>query len=170
MLTLIQYLITGGYYRGLILVRSGNNRFLYMSQRDYWVCHRDVHHSRRNPVQPLPSKPVPARTGNVILKIPVIILLIILSPIPRIKPLKSLFSHPSIRPIPIPMVMNYLLIPTHQDLSSPQRSWPRQDPDPDFLKFFSTISVPLLWHYEYNKGIFRSFSLSSFNLRSWKMV
>jgi len=80
-----------------------------------------VHNSRRNPVQPLASKPDPARTGNVILKMPDIILPIIPFLIPRIKPLKSLFSRPSIRLIPIPMEMNYLLIQTLQGLSSPQR-------------------------------------------------
>jgi hypothetical protein len=75
---------------------------------------------------------------------PGIILPIIPSLIPRIKPLKSLFYRTSIRPILIPMVMNYLLIPTPQGLSSPQRRLPRQGPNPDFLIFFSTISVPLL--------------------------
>jgi hypothetical protein len=102
------------------------------------------------------------------LKMPGIILPIIPSLIPRIKPLKSLFYRTSIRPIPIPMVMNYLLIQTPQGLSSPQRRLPRQGPNPDFLKFFSTISVPLLWHYEYNKGIFRVFF--SGYMRSWKMA
>ena len=168
MLTLIQYLITGGYYRGLILVRSGNNRFLYMSQRDYWVCHRDVHQNRRNPVQHLPSKPGPAKTGNVTLKMPGIILLIIPFPIPRIKPLKSLFSLPSIRPIPIPMVMNYLPIQTHQGLSNPQKRWPRMDPNPDFKIF--PRSVLLLLHFDYNNGIFRILVLSFFYLRYGKMA
>jgi hypothetical protein len=52
---------------------------------------------------------------------PGIILLIIPFLIPRIKLLKSLFYPPSIRPIPMPMVMNYLLIQTLQGLSNPQR-------------------------------------------------
>jgi hypothetical protein len=45
-----------------------------------------VHNSRRNPVQLLASKPDPARTGNVTLKMHGIILLIILFPILLIKP------------------------------------------------------------------------------------
>ena len=74
-----------GYSTGLRHFRPGN-RFLYISQRYYWVCHRDVYNSRRNQIQPLASKPDPARTGNDILKMPDIILLIIPFPTPRIKP------------------------------------------------------------------------------------
>ena len=85
------------------------------------VCHRDVYKSRRNLLRPLPSKQGQAKTGNGIWKTPGIILLIIPSPTPRIKPSKSPSCHLNILRIPIPMVLNYLLIQIPRDQSSPQR-------------------------------------------------
>jgi hypothetical protein len=100
-----------------------------------------VNHKKIKPVQILRSKQGPARTERVNWKMPGIILPNILFPIHRIKPSKNPRFPPSIRPIPTPMVMNYLPIQILPVLSNPQKRLPRQDLNPDFY-FLLKVSNP----------------------------
>jgi hypothetical protein len=70
-----------------------------------------MQHQKRIPDKIPLLKPGPAKTGPVTLKMPGTILLNIPFPIRRIKLLKNQRFPPNTLPIPIPMVMNCLLIP-----------------------------------------------------------
>jgi hypothetical protein len=70
-----------------------------------------MHHQKRIPDQTPLLKQDPAKTGHVTLKMHGTILLNIPFPILRIKRLKNQRFPPNTLPIPIPMVMNCLLIP-----------------------------------------------------------
>ena len=70
-----------------------------------------MHHQKRIPGQIPLSKQDPAKTGPATLKMPGTILLNIPFPIRRIKQLKNQRFPQNTPPIPIPMVMNCLLIP-----------------------------------------------------------
>jgi hypothetical protein len=74
-----------------------------------------MHHQKQIPKQIPLKKQDPAKTGPVILKMPVIIPLNIPFPIRRIKRLKNQHFPPNTPPIPMPMVMNCLLIPMLPD-------------------------------------------------------
>jgi hypothetical protein len=80
-----------------------------------------VQHLKRNLIQTLPLKQVPARTERVTWKMPGIILPNILFPMHRIKLSKNQRFLPSTHLIPTLMVMNYLLIQILPVLSNPQR-------------------------------------------------